>query len=491
MLGILNLPSWALWLELAWVIAFSGIILLERRPPLATLAWIVGLAWLPIGGAIVYYFLGPRRLGRRKMRRVLARRTVRVADARAAREPHADADRDAVAREFLPTPRELAQRFGDVGASLATTALTLQQPPPLRCEALTILATGAQAFDSILSAIAKARHHVHLEYYILRDDAVGQRVIAALTERARQGVEIRLLVDGVGSRGIQRLVRPLIHAGGAVARFGPRMRPGFINFRTHRKIVVCDGTVGFTGGMNLEEGHDERVVGERAWRDTHLRLEGDAVGGLQLAFLEDWHYATGDAPTGMAYLHPLTHRGEHAVQICASGPDNAPPSIHALFFNAITAASTRLWLTTPYFVPDESMQTALISAALRGVDVRVLLPGKSDHAIVDAAARSYFPELLGAGVRIHRYGPPALHAKTLVVDNAAAIIGTANLDNRSLRLNFEVCAVCYGADHAEALATLFKADLERANRVTADQPIRASIGARLLEGAARLFSPML
>jgi cardiolipin synthase A/B len=491
MISLLDLPPWVLWLELVWILGFSAVILLERRPPLATLAWIVGLAWLPLGGAIVYYFLGPRRLGRRRMRRVLARRSIKSIDVRAANEPAPPSERDATVREFLPSSRELEHRLGTVGATLATTGIALDQSPPLRCESVTLLPTGAQAFDAIFAAIEAAQHHVHLEYYILRNDAIGQRIAALLATRARAGVEVRLLVDGVGSRGIDGLLREVRDAGGSVARFGPRMRPGFINFRTHRKIVVCDARVGFTGGMNLEAGHDERLAGADAWRDTHLRLEGDAVGTLQLAFLEDWYYATGSAPAGAAYLAPLSHRGAHAVQVFASGPDNAPQSIHSLYFAAITAATTRLWLTTPYFVPDEPMQAALSNAALRGVDVRVLLPAASDHAIVDAAARSYFPELIAAGVRIHRYGPPALHAKTIVVDEAAAIIGTANLDNRSLRLNFEVCVVCYGPEHANALAALSREDLERSRRVTAEQLTRAGVGARLLEGAARLFSPML
>jgi cardiolipin synthase A/B len=177
--------------------------------------------------------------------------------------------------------------------------------------------------------------------------------------------------------------------------------------------------------------------------------------------------------------------------VCASGPDAHPQSIHAVYFTAIATARDRVWISTPYFVPDESMQEALIAAALRGVDVRVLLPGTSDHPVVDAAARSYFPELLSAGVKIHGYGPPALHAKTLVVDRDAAIVGTANLDNRSLRLNFEVLTVCYGHAHTDELARMFERDLTHATPITAETLSGRSIGARLFEGGARLLSPML
>jgi len=179
------------------------------------------------------------------------------------------------------------------------------------------------------------------------------------------------------------------------------------------------------------------------------------------------------------------------VQLCASGPDAHPQSIHAVYFAAITTARTRVWISTPYFVPDESMQSALTGAALRGVDVRVLLPEKSDQPLVDAAARSYFPELLAVGVRIHAYGSPGLHAKTMLVDSDAAIVGTANLDNRSLRLNFEIVAICYGDDPVTTLCRMFEADLHHAHEVTPEMIKRESLPRRLFEGAARLFSPML
>jgi cardiolipin synthase len=187
----------------------------------------------------------------------------------------------------------------------------------------------------------------------------------------------------------------------------------------------------------------------------------------------------------------MTGEGTHQVQICASGPDAHPQSIHAVFFTAITTARERVWISTAYFVPDEPIQAALIAAALRGVDVQVLLPGSSDHAFVDAAARSYFPELLAAGVVIHAYGPPALHAKTMVIDRDAAIAGTANIDNRSLRLNFEVMAICYGAEATDALADMFTHDLLKSRRITLASLTNLSLGARLFEGSARLFSPML
>ncbi|MDZ7632400.1 MAG: cardiolipin synthase [Gemmatimonadaceae bacterium] len=469
------LPDWFIALEVLWVIVISGYILIERRPPLATLAWIVSLAALPVLGVLVYYFLGPRRLDRRRRRRIMARTSKRARDQRAV--PNRSAD---------------VAVLGHTGASLAAVAAGTEQSPPLAATAVQIFDTGSSAYDAIIDAIAAARHHVHLEYYILNDGVVARRIRAALIERAAAGIEVRLLLDGLGTSRLGSYLQPLREAGVEIARFGPRMRPGFVNFRTHRKIVVCDGTTGFTGGMNIDDCHDESVVGvAEGWRDTQVLVRGDAVAPLALAFLEDWQYATDIVLDGPAYLPALDGVGDHLVQICASGPDAHPQSIHAVYFTSITRARHRVWISTPYFVPDEPMQVALTAAALRGVDVRVLVPGTSDHAFVDAAARSYFPELLAAGVLIHGYGPPALHAKTLVVDHDAAIIGTANLDNRSLRLNFEVVAICYGRDAADELAAMFERDLTKSVQITAASLANSSLRQRLFEGAARLFSPML
>jgi cardiolipin synthase len=474
-MNLLALPDWLIAVEIIWVICMSAYIVLERRPPLATLAWIISLATLPILGLLVYYFVGPRSLERKRRRRVMARSAKRARDQRAA-----------------PSRAAAPELFGPTGASLAAVAAGTEQSPPLSATALQLFDSGSAAYAAILDAIAAARHHVHLEYYILNDGVVAKRIRAVLIERASAGVEVRLLLDGLGTARLGAYLQPLRDAGVSIARFGPRMRPGFVNFRTHRKIVVCDGTTGFTGGMNIDDAHDESVVGvDRAWRDTQVMVSGDAVAPLALAFLEDWQYATDVVLDGPAYLPAMTGEGTHQVQICASGPDAHPQSIHAVFFTAITTARERVWISTAYFVPDEPIQAALIGAALRGVDVQVLLPGSSDHAFVDAAARSYFPELLAAGVVIHAYGPPALHAKTMVIDRDAAIVGTANIDNRSLRLNFEVMAICYGAEATDALAEMFSRDLLKSRRITPASLTNLSLGARLFEGSARLFSPML
>jgi cardiolipin synthase len=384
--------------------------------------------------------------------------------------------------------------------SLAKLAVGAGESPPLPAHDVTLYLEGDAKFDAMIAAIAAARHHVHVEYYIFEDDPVGRRVVDALVERAKAGVEVRVVLDGIGSYGLRGAVlAPIEAAGGQVAWFNPvsGFRPRWANFRTHRKIVICDGTVAFTGGINVSQDQSAAASGERAWRDTHLRFEGPAVRALQRVFLEDWCFATGrPPPSGDAYFPRVPaaslDAGEHAlVQVVSSGPDRDLYAIHQFFFGAITQAQSRLWLTTPYFVPDESTLAALVTAGLRGVDVRVLVPRSSDNLLVDLAARSYYPDLVRTGVKIHEYEGRMLHAKTLVVDDELAVVGTANFDNRSFRLNFEVVVAIYDAATTRELARAFEDDLVRASPVKVRELKDKKLLERLGEASARLLSPLL
>jgi len=467
--------------EAIWVVVLATWIILERRPAAATLAWIFALAWLPLVGIVVYLLVGPRRLTRKRRRHAAARSRARQASA-ACRDPAADPacpTADGRLNQFM----QLVQRAGE--------------GPPLRCGGLEIYSSGDACYAAIERAIAEARHHVHLEYYIWEPDRVGTRWRDLLCEKARSGVKVRLLLDAIGSGRLgRRFLQPLRRSGAEVAWFNPvslaRFRPGLFNFRTHRKIVVCDGRVGFTGGINVCDEHSAATVGKEAWRDTHLRIDGLPVGWLQTVFLEDWHFATAGGPTHAQYF---PQEGEAAtgpwVQVIASGPDHDLYPIHKFYFTAMAAARERVLVTTPYFVPDESIHAALVTASLRGVDVRLLVPERGDSRLVAAAARTYFDELVRAGVRVYQYGPGMLHAKTLVVDRDIAVIGTANMDNRSFRLNFEIMAAVYDEPTATRLAQLFDDDLRRARPYTLRQARRTPILQRLAESSARLLSPLL
>lgn len=460
-----------------WAVAMAVVVIQQRRSPAATIAWLLVLALLPIVGWVVYRLIGPLRLERRKLRRRLTRKLVEEAIG---------------ALQEIESEGPMRHR-----EQLARVAIAAGEAPPLRADHIEIYTEGQPKYRAIADAIDAARHHVHLEYYIWENDQIGRRLRDQLIARAKAGIEVRVLVDATGSSGVRRpFFRALSEAGASVAWFNPVSLLGIrrrrADFRTHRKIVVCDGRVGFTGGMNVADAETAEFTGPKAWRDTHMRFEGSAVRVLQRVFAEDWFYATGkDIPPGESYFPMPTTSGSEVVQIVASGPDLDVFAIQKMFFAAINQASSRVWVTTPYFVPDDAILSALVSAAMRGLDVRVIAPEHGDSRLVDLAARSYFPDLLAAGARVFEYLPRFLHAKTFVIDDDVAIIGTANLDNRSFRLDFEVAAVLYGTETNAKLDAAFQADLACCKELEYRDWRQQPFWTRLGQAGARLLSPLL
>ena len=468
-------------LALAWMLYIAVLsvwIVLQKRAPVSTLSWILSLALLPVVGFLIYYFLGPQRLKKQRIKRLRSGSGARApTDLSQLREGSAAAP---------PALRELA--------TLATAACGLPLSSATRID---LLVDGAATYDAIFEAVRAARDHIHLEYYIYEPDRIGTALRELLIERAKAGVKVRLLVDALGSKNLGRqFLAPMRDAGIEFAlfhdtRIGRRLRP-VTNYRSHRKIVVCDGAIGFTGGVNITDEEDPRTRPD-AYHDVHLRVEGAAVRWLQTTFIEDWVYATGQSPRELEALlqrlMPPMPAGDIAVQFVTSGPDSAAEAIHRVHVEAISDATQRAWLTTPYFVPGEPALMALTGAAMRGVDVRLLVPKRSDSAMVSAAARSYFDELMQAGVKIWEYKARMLHSKTLVIDDHCAMVGTANFDNRSFRLNYEVMAVVYGPALAPQLASQFETDLKSASAVKPQR--KQSFGRRLGDATARLLSPLL
>ena len=456
----------------AYLLLLGGWIILQKREPVATLSWLFGLALLPYLGFVVYHVFGPQRIHRQRLRRAHNRDALQVAEALGA-TAHPDA-------------AELSR------LAAATTGL-----PPTTAREVRLLVDGAAKYRSLLADIAGARHHVHLEYYIYEPDRTGTALRDALVERARAGVRVRLLLDAIGSARAKRFFRPLLEAGGELAwfhpmRFGHVWRRPWANLRTHRKIAVIDGRVAYTGGMNVTDEQDERL-GDAAYRDLHMRLEGDVVRTLQLVFCEDWAYATGSREFLSSVARDMPSApapGPVRAQVVVSGPDSPWEPIHRLHVSAIQAAKARVWMTTPYFVPGEAAMMALTSAALAGLDVRLLVPRECDSRLVTLAARSYFGPLLVAGVKIYEYGPRMLHSKSLLVDDALVMVGSANFDHRSFRLNFEVSVLFDDPGLAAELATLIEGELASAPRVQMGRR-RSLLGARLPEALARLLSPLL
>ena len=468
------------------LVAISVLILGERRQPAATLAWLFTLVFLPGLGLFAYFLFGAPRIARtRRTMAVAARRIEQV-------RKRWDVGRKLDASE-APAPEPRTEAILKLGAALSSTPAS----PGNRAR---LLENATVTYRAMADAVDAARDHVHVQFYIIQPDETGRLLRERLTSAARRGVKVRVLFDAVGSSRLpEDFWKELIEAGGQAAAFRPILRilirirrRDRIDFRNHRKIVVVDGHVGFTGGINIGReylGLDPQI---REWRDSHVELDGPSALSLQTAFAEDWFTATGETIDEERYFpDPVYHADGAIVQVVDSGPDRNWASIEAMYAFAISNAQKRVWITNPYFVPSPAIENALVSAALRGIDVRVLVPHRSDSVIVQLAARSYFPPMIEAGARIYRYARGFVHAKTMVVDEWVGTVGSANMDMRSFRLNFELNPFVVDVVFARTLARSFLADLEGADEFTADDVARQPMITRLLTGLARLMSPLL
>jgi len=480
---MLYLAPWPVLL-VGYLLSFVTIVylVLERREPTATLAWALGIVLVPYLGILAYLMIGRHRFVRRVRQR---RRRAHVI------EPHlvelergieAFSATQASASLTKPAYHELVGLTSRIGLREPTCGNRVQ-----------LFGDGPTTYDSLERAIAEARQHVHMEYYIFEEDQTGRRFRDLLTSKAREGVQVRVLVDGVGSFGLEGFMAPLVDAGGELAAFLPVSFAWWprVNLRNHRKIAVIDGRVAFTGGVNIGDEYTGRKGGRDPWRDTHLRIEGPAVYHLQEVFAEDWHFATDQDRMEESWFPDQGQAGDVMVQVVASGPDTDTSPIRSILFAAINSAKKRAFLTTPYFVPDQAMLMALETAALRGVDVRLLLPSRSDLPLVMYAGRSYYDELLRSGVRIFEYHGGILHAKTLVVDDTWATVGSANMDIRSFQLNFELNVAIYGAHYANNLGEVFERDLGNAREAKRGDASRVRLSRRIPESMARILSPVL
>ncbi|WP_243385707.1 cardiolipin synthase [Bacillus kexueae] len=462
-------------------IVFIGfVIFFENRHPTQTLTWLVVLGSFPLVGFLFYLFFGQNIRKKRffKKKAIIDEKTFAQFD----KSNYSNAEKIKLMHNHQKLTFKLATTLGNSPISFHTYTK--------------VLTNGIETFDAIFKELEKAKHHIHLEYYIVRHDVVGQKLKDLLIRKAKEGVQVRFLYDAVGSwRLSAKYIQELRNAGVEMVPFLPVKFPVLsdkINFRNHRKIIVVDSSVGFVGGLNIGDEYLGRNPYFGFWRDTHLLLKGEAVRSLQLIFLQDWYYMTGHKLLTEDYLTTsIMPEQEGGVQLIAGGPDNKWEIIKNLFFSMINSSVDSIWIASPYFIPDEDIKTALKIAALSGIDVRLLVPKKPDKKIVYYASRSYFPELLEAGVKIYEYEKGFMHSKIIIVDNELASIGTANMDMRSFHLNFEVNAFLYRTYSVQTLSDEFLRDIQSSHEIILSEFEKRPFFVKFIESTSRLLSPLL
>jgi cardiolipin synthase len=480
--------NWLLIAELSYLVILLLVclrIIYDTRSSSKTLAYLLFAIFFPIVGMIFYFSFG---INYRKRKLYNSKWLVDegiLNELRSTIEPYT-LQSGSSGTPSLRKNRELA--------NLLARDLRSQ---PTRNNRVKLLVNGEEKFPEILEAVRNAREHIHVEYYVYEDDSIGNELAEALMERAAAGVKVRFIYDDFGSRGIRRTIVPRLRAAGVEAY--PFHRIHFIllanrlNYRNHRKILIVDGQTAFTGGINISERYYNRSGTRDYWRDNHLRIDGPGVYYLQYLFLCDWQFCTGESIEArqMLFALPKEEEGDTMVQIAASGPDSDQPAILYSLLQAVYLAEKELLITTPYFIPGESMLEAIKIAALSGLKVKLLVPNKSDSRLVNAAARSYYAELMQAGVEIYLYTKGFVHAKTLVADGMLAVVGSANMDHRSFELNFEVNALVYDSRFAAQMRDLFYSDLENAKRIEPERWANRKFYRILFEKLARLASPLM
>jgi cardiolipin synthase len=477
-----NIIAYLINIILAFVIIF-----LERKDPTATLAWLLVLLLFPGVGFILYLFLS-QNFSRKKLFRMKANAQRTFGD-------------------FLNTQQEdfnsgklvFKDRKMEAHKDVIKMNLFRNQSFFTQNNDVKIFTDGKEKFDELFRCIEDAKESVHVQYYIIKYDDLGKKLLSLLEKKAKEGVEVRLLYDCVGSRRLSNFnVRDLIKAGGKTGRF---FRSFFrhinlkINYRNHRKIVVIDGQIGFVGGFNV--GNEYLGLKKRFgyWRDTHIKIIGSAVADLQKRFFLDWSNATKEdlnyQPKYFPDMQNYESHGDVALQIVTSGPDQTDEIIKQNYIKLINSAQESILIQTPYFVPDASVMEAIKIAALTGVEVRIMIPNKPDHMFVYWATYYYIGLLLKYGVKVYTYEKGFMHAKTLVIDGCVSTVGTANFDVRSFKLNFEIIAIIFDSQKSMELKKSFEEDTNYSLQMTPELYMQRGIIIRIKESISRLLSPLL
>ncbi|WP_452229441.1 MULTISPECIES: cardiolipin synthase [unclassified Lacinutrix] len=481
------------WILLAQIIYLLLVILVclriifDTKNTTKTITYVLLAIFLPLVGMIIYFSFGVNYRKRKMYDKKLMDNERLQGD---------------LEKELIKYSKDILQD-GDAAVKsnkkLINLVLKENLSPLTNSNDVKLLLNGENKFPEVIKAIESATHHIHVEYYIFQDDAIGNTLVDLLIKKAKEGIKVRFIYDDYGSRSIrEKCIPKLKEAGVETSPFYEIKFYAFasrINYRNHRKIIIVDGKTSFVGGINVSDKYINGKNNKLFWRDTHIKIEGPATWYLQFLFLCDWNFCAEDTVAINNELFPkletFTSAQDKMVQITASGPDSDTPTILFSLFQAICLAKNEILITTPYFIPGDSLLDALVIAAKSGVSVKLLVPGISDSKLANFASSSYYSTLLYAGVEIYKYQKGFVHAKTLVADNEIAIVGTANMDIRSFDLNFEVNAIVYDAEINQQLKNAFYEDIENADKIDIEAWKNRPAYIQFFEQMARLFSPLL
>lgn len=461
------------------------LIFMERRDPTSTWAWLLVLFFIPLFGFIVYLLLG-RQLREKHLFRWEGSNKIGI-------DKLIDFQLEAIEHDTFEFQLDDTAHYKDkIYLHLKSNHAVLTQDNDVQ-----IFNDGKAKFDALIHDLEQAKDHIHFQYYIIRLDDLGKRILDVLIHKAKQGVKVRVLFDDIGSRGLHKKhFQELIHHGGEVEAFFPSSMPLInprLNYRNHRKIVVIDGRIGYIGGFNVGDEYLGLYKKFGYWRDTHLRIEGSALHPLQTRFILDWNQASEkqDIEYAERYFPIIPRKGSVGMQIVSSGPDSEWEQIKNGYLKMIFMAQKYIYIQTPYFIPDVSFLDALRIACLSGVDVRIMIPNKPDHMFVYWATYSNIGKLLLAGAKVYIYENGFIHSKQIVVDDELSTVGTANIDVRSFKLNFEINAFIYDREKSHELAEIFEQDMQLSTELTYEMYLHRSRAIKLKESVSRLLSPIL
>lgn len=483
MFGTFSYP-WSDWLYLGIYTGFiltiiftTIVIVLENRNPVKSLAWIVVLVFLPIGGFILYLFFGQQY----RHTRMISKRKRRILQKMSGNTAHIS-----VSEPGNKLSPESLQQI-KLGYQLGGTQLFVHNH-------IEIFTDGESKFKALIEDLNRAETFIHLQYYIFDNDTLGRTIKKILIEKARQGVKVRVLYDDVGCWKVRsRFFREMRKAGIEIRPFFKVSFPQLankLNYRNHRKVAIIDGKTGYIGGMNIADRYCDGLSWG-IWRDTHARLKGPAVYGLQSAFSIDWSFTTREFLSEACYYPPVEETGNTDIQILTSGPLGEWKEIAISFLKAIANARDCIYIQTPYFLPTDSLLKALQAAALAKVDVRLMIPSHSDSRLLQYASQSYLKDILRAGIKVYFYQGGFLHAKSLIIDNEFSSLGSTNFDFRSFDHNFEINAFMYNADTNAQMKKIFINDMRQCRRITLSRWKRRPLTTKVAESFARLMSPIL